>query len=74
MVMCGVLLKDKKRSVDLYSLLGVESVAEVVSRGRFRFFGHVESKSGDDWCRPVGMWWWQGCDVPVGAGRLGENV
>ena len=28
--MCGVSLKDRKRSVDLYSLLGVESVAEVV--------------------------------------------
>ena len=28
--MCGVSLKDRKHSVDLYSLLGVESVAEVV--------------------------------------------
>ena len=27
--MCGVSLKDRKRSVDFYSLLGVESVAEV---------------------------------------------
>ena len=26
---CGVSLKDRKRSVDLYSLLGVQSVAEV---------------------------------------------
>ena len=25
-------------------------------------------------CRPVEMWWWQGWDVRVGAGRLGENV
>ena len=25
-------------------------------------------------CRPVEMWWGQGCDVRVGAGRLGENV
>ena len=24
-------------------------------------------------CRPVEMWWWQGWDVRVGAGRLGEN-
>ena len=29
--MCGVSLKDRKRSVDLYNLLGVESVAEVVA-------------------------------------------
>ena len=32
--MCGVWLKDRKRSVDLYSLLGVHSMAEVVRRGR----------------------------------------
>ena len=40
--MCGVSLKDRKHSVDLYSLLGVQSVAEVVKRGRLRWFGHVE--------------------------------
>ena len=44
----GDTLKDRKRSVDLYSLLGVESVAEVVRRGRLTWFGHVERKSGDD--------------------------
>ena len=43
--MCGVLLKDRKRSVDLYSLLGVQSVAEVVRQGRLRWFGHVERKN-----------------------------
>ena len=47
--MCRVLLKDRKHSVDLYSLLRVQSVAEVVRRGRLRWFGHVERKSGDDW-------------------------
>ena len=35
--------------MDLYSLLRVQSVAEVVRRGRLRWFGHVERKSGDDW-------------------------
>ena len=55
--MCGdgVSLKDR-RSLDLYSLLRVQSVAEVVRRGRLRWFGHVERKSGDDWvsaCRNV---------------------
>ena len=40
--MCGVSLEDRKHSVDLYSLLGVQSVAEVVRRGRLRWFGHVE--------------------------------
>ena len=47
--MCGVSLKDRKRSVDLYSLLGVQSVYDVVRRGRLRWFEHLERKSGDDW-------------------------
>ena len=40
----------------LYSLLGVQSVAEVVRYGRSIWFGHLEYKSGDDWvssCRNV---------------------
>ena len=54
--MFRVSLKDRKSSVDLYSLLRVESVAEVVRQGRLRWFGHVERKSGVDWasaCRNV---------------------
>ena len=35
--MCGVSLKDSKRSVDLYSLLGIQSVDEGVG-GRLRGF------------------------------------
>ena len=41
--------KDSKRSVDLYSLLGVQSVADVVRCGRLRWFGHQERRSVDDW-------------------------
>ena len=44
--MCGVSLKDRKRSVDLYILLGVQSV---VRHGRLRWFGHLERRSVDDW-------------------------
>ena len=54
--MCGVSLKDRKRSVDLYSLLGEQSIDVVVRQGRLRWFGHVERKSEDDWvsaCRNV---------------------
>ena len=52
--MCGVSLKDRKRSVDLYSLLGVQSVADVVRHGRLRWFGHLERRNVDDWaCRKV---------------------
>ena len=42
--------------MSVFSLLGVESVAEVVRRGRLRWFGHVEHKNGDYWvsaCRNV---------------------
>ena len=56
--MCGVSLKDRKRSVDLYSLLGVQSVDELVRRGRLRWFGHVERKG------MIGCW-----TVESGGGR-----
>ena len=46
--MCGVSLKDRKRSEDLYSLLGIQSVAKVVRHGRLRWFEHVERKNKDD--------------------------
>ena len=56
--MCGVSLKNRKRSVDVYSLLRVQSEAEVARRGRLKWFGHVKRKSGDDWvsaCRNVAV-------------------
>ena len=40
--------------VDLYSLLGVQSVADVVRHGRLRWFGHLEHKSVEIGCR-VGL-------------------
>ena len=46
---CGVSLKDRRCSVDLYSLLGVRSVADVVRQGRLRWFRHLEPKGVDDW-------------------------
>ena len=54
--MCGVSLKDRKRSEVLYSLSGVQSVAKVVRRGRLRWCGHAERKNKDGWvsaCRNV---------------------
>ena len=43
--MCAMLLKDRKCSMDLYSLLGVQSMDEMVRWDRL----------------PVEMWWWWGC-------------
>ena len=42
--------------IPLYSLLGIQSVADVVRYGRLRWFGQLEHKIGDDWvsiCRNV---------------------
>ena len=57
--MCGVTLKNKIASVELYSRLDVEAVSDVVRRrrrGRLRWFCHLERKSPDDWvsaCRDL---------------------
>ena len=47
---------DRKHREVLYSLLGIQSVANVVRCGRLRWFGHLEHKTEDDWvaiCRNV---------------------
>ena len=54
--MCGVKPSDRKSNVELSSRLGMESVSDVVRRGRLRWFGHVECKESDGWmltCRHV---------------------
>ncbi len=47
--MCGVTLRDTVPTVELRRRLGVESVVEVMRRGRLRWFGHVERKEVEDW-------------------------
>jgi hypothetical protein len=49
--MCGVTLRDKKSNEELRQRLGIESVTEVVRRGRLRWFGHVERKDDTDWVK-----------------------
>ena len=54
--MCGVNLKDRISSEELNKRLGVERVADVVRRGRLRWFGHLERKDSHDWissCRNI---------------------
>ena len=41
--MCDVTLKERKSNVELRDKLGVESISEVMRRGRMRWFGHVET-------------------------------
>ena len=53
--MCGVRVSDKKASAELLSR-HIESISVVISRGRLRWFGHVERKQPDDWvsaCRNI---------------------
>ena len=72
--MCGVSLKDRRRSEDLCNLLGINCVADVVRHGRLRWFGHLERKSVDDWvsaCRRLTV---EGRGVVAGVGRRGNSV
>ena len=44
-----VIYFTQAHSEDLCNLLGINCVADVVRRGRLRWFGHLERKSVDDW-------------------------
>src|SRR5437899_3311308 len=65
--MSGVTLKDRRTCEELRQGLGIESVDRVVSRGRWRWYGHVERKDTGDWvseCRNLEM---------VGGARKGRG-
>ena len=51
--MCGVSLRDRKTSAELRQKMGVEAIADVVRRGRLRWFGHVVRKEENDWVKKV---------------------
>ena len=55
--MCGVSLKDRKHSEDMYSLLGIQSVADVVRSGGLRWFGHLKHKCKENWVTEIWRWW-----------------
>jgi len=44
-----VSLKNKVSSVDLNGRLGLEEMADIVTRGQLSWFGHLERKGSDDW-------------------------
>ena len=48
--MCGVTLKDRRKSEELRKRLDIEDVADVVRKSRLRCFGHLwrqgEGKGG----------------------------
>ena len=42
-------LKNRTRSDELLECLGVESIIDVIRRGRLRWFAHLESKEESNW-------------------------
>ena len=49
--MCGVSLREKKRSESLRNMMGIEGVKEVMARSRLRWLGHVLRIDEDDWLK-----------------------
>ena len=49
--MCGVTLRDRVPSSELYGRLDIDSMSTVVTRNRLRWFGHVQRKPESDWTR-----------------------
>ena len=47
--MCGVSLKDRRKSEELQQQLGIECVSDVMRRGRLRRYGHAETADRDKW-------------------------
>jgi len=46
--MCGVSLREGKSSDEFLGHLGIVSVADVVQKGRLRWYGPVERKDVED--------------------------
>ena len=56
--MCKVTLRDRIHTEELRERLGLDSVVEVVRKGRLRWFGHVERKNKEDYvssCRELAV-------------------
>ena len=54
--MCGVTLKDRCKSEELRKRLDMEDVADVVSKIRLRWFGHLEKKEGETGYQLAEIW------------------
>ena len=44
-------LKDRRTREELRRLVGVEPITTVIRNGRLRWYGHVMSKSDEDWVK-----------------------
>ena len=44
-------MKDRKISEELRKLVGVQPITTVIRSGRLKLYGHVMSKSDEDWVK-----------------------
>ena len=51
-----VKLNERKKSEELWELLGLETVSLMIKKSRLRWFGHVEWKDDNDWVKHCIMW------------------
>ena len=49
--MCSVFMKDRRTSVELRRLVGVEPITTVIRSGRLRWYGHVMRKTDKEWVK-----------------------
>ena len=49
--MCGIYMKDRRTNEELKRLVGVEPITTVIRSGRLRWYGHVITKSDEDWLK-----------------------
>ena len=46
--MCGISMKDRRTSVELRRLVGVEPITALIRSGRLGWYAHVMRKSNED--------------------------
>ena len=49
--MCGISMKDTRTTEELRKLIRVEHITTVIRNDRLSWYGHVMSKSDEDWVR-----------------------
>ena len=74
MRMCGVTLRDRVSTDTLYDRLRVDCITGVVTRGRLRWFCHVERKPDSDWTKGCTQLELKGVRSRGEAVRPGDSV
>ena len=51
--MTGTTLKDRKSTEELRTTLGIDSISDLVTRARLRWYGHLHRKGEDEWVKKI---------------------